>query len=231
MTHIVGQLSIVAGPSDSNASVYDPVQRLRNATHDLHQRLDLNLALSSVKPSLTDYRNHISVLSKWQIALKPWLSLVSDNEWSLALIAQDLADFPDNDSATAKIPSPVNLVHLHQKDDGSSAFCWGIFYVLAGSRLGGEVLYRRLSELLAPHPLRYLSNSHKGGCSWGNTLIALRKNLATKQAQISAVNGAVAAFELLIAQFQLAGMLTRPMQIQQPLTSPRVMPPENLYDK
>jgi heme oxygenase len=40
--------------------------------------------------------------------------------------------------------------------DASPAWRWGVCYVIEGSQLGGAVLYKRLHERLAPHPLRYL---------------------------------------------------------------------------
>lgn len=184
----------------------DPVRALRLATGVLHERLDKNLPLARVRPTLEDYRNHLWVLWRWQLALKPWLARVLDNDWSLALIAQDLADFPESGNSTP--PPPPDLEVFRQMDDGSAAFCWGVAYVLEGSRLGGQVLYRSLSKSLAPHPLRYLANTQSGGSTWPVTLAALRKNLATEPAQASGCKGAVAAFELLIAQFQLEEILT-----------------------
>ena len=187
------------------SKVPDPVQLLRTATHELHQRLDQNLPLARENPGLMEYRDHISVLRDWQLALKPWLSVVLDNDWSLALIAQDLADLPRADSSSRT--RPANLCMVRQFDDGSAAFCWGIAYVLEGSRLGGQVLHRRLSASLSPHPLRYLSASGPDGHSWPKMLAALRQHLFNEQTQAAGCHGAVAAFQLLIAQFKQENML------------------------
>lgn len=193
-----------SGPSTKILASPDPVQSLRSATLYLHERLDQNLPLSQAMPTLEDYRIHLCVLSSWQHKLTPWLSRVVSNEWSLALIAQDLAEFPGcrniNQPAAQQL---LGLDAFRRIDDGSAAFCWGIAYVLEGSRLGGQMLHRRLSAALAPHPLRYLSNPHASGCSWPVMLAALRKNLDSPSAQLSGCKGAVAAFELLITQFQL----------------------------
>ena len=191
-----------SGPATTRLPSSDPVQLLRSATACLHERLDQNLPLARPNPTLEDYRVHLCVLSNWQVALTPWLSRVLSNEWSLALIAQDLAEFPNSRNIDQTRP-PTGLDAFRRIDDGSAAFCWGVAYVLEGSRLGGQVLHRRLSPALAPHPLRYLSNTHASGCSWPLMLAALRKNLDSQSAQVSGCNGAVAAFELLIMQFQL----------------------------
>ena len=194
------------GRSMTEIPSLDPVQSLRLATGHLHQILDQNLPLARANPTLEDCRSHLRVLSSWQLALTPWLSRVLRNEWSLALIAQDLAEFPDGRNINQPPSSQqqqLGLDAFRRIDDGSTAFCWGIAYVLEGSRLGGQVLHRRLSPALAPHPLRYLSNTPASGCSWPVMLAALRKNLDSQSAQVSGCKGAVAAFELLIMQFQL----------------------------
>ena len=93
--------------SASNPSLsgvlFDPVQSLRAATRDLHQTLDRELPLARGDATLVDYRNHLLVLNAWQLALKPWLSVVLDNDWSQALMAQDLADIP---GGASRLPTP-----------------------------------------------------------------------------------------------------------------------------
>ena len=187
----------------------DAVAAIRSATQQLHDRLDRNLPLAQTAPTLADYAIHIGMLRDWQISLAPWLRRTSSSAASLQLIEQDLADCPAEIAALAQ-PATPDLRRLLQADDGSQAFCWGIAYVLEGSRLGGQVLYRRLSAPLAPHPLRYLS--HRGerkaaGPSWPAMLASLRSELASMEAQAAACCGAVAAFEMLVGQFEQAQVL------------------------
>lgn len=202
-------LSITLQASQGHPFALDAVAAIRSATQHLHDRLDRNLPLAQTAPTLADYATHIGVLRDWQIALAPWLRKTSSSAASLQLIEQDLADCPADIAAFAQ-PAAPDLRRLVQADDGSKAFCWGIAYVLEGSRLGGQVLYRRLSASLAPHPLRYLSyrGEHKvTGPSWPEMLACLHKELASMDAQASACLGAVAAFELLLARFEQAQVL------------------------
>lgn len=191
-------------PTTAPAGASDAVEALRLATQALHERLDSRLPLSRAAPSLADYALHLCVLRDWQTALAPWLSRTGSNASSLLLLEEDIADCaPCRFSATYRQSADVDVVL--QADDGSDAFCWGVSYVLEGSRLGGQVLYKRLQAQLAPHPLRYLERA-AGGLSWPQTLKALRLHVATPRSRAAACAGAVAAFELLLARFELAGV-------------------------
>ena len=182
----------------------DAVEELRRATRALHERLDSRLPLGLETPTLADYATHLCVLRDWQQALSPWLSRTASTTVSLALLAQDIEDCPPCRFPAAYLCA-ADMKLVLPVDDGSEAFCWGIAYVLEGSRLGGQVLYRRLHERLAPHPLRYLQHG-TGRPSWPDTLRALRSHLASPSSQTAACRGAVAAFELLLARFELAGV-------------------------
>lgn len=185
------------------AGALDAVEALRQATQALHERLDNRLPLSRAAPSLADYALHLCVLRDWQVALAPWLSRTGSVAATLMHLKDDIADCaPCVFSAAYLQFADADLVV--QADDGSDAFCWGIAYVLEGSRLGGQVLYKRLQAHLAPHPLRYLQRGTEGP-SWPQTLKALRMHVATAPSRAAACAGAVAAFELLLVRFELAG--------------------------
>ena len=177
---------------------------LRRATHALHQRLDSRLPLGRDVPSLADYAIHLCVLRDWQRALAPWLSRTASMVGSITLLAQDIEDCPPCRLTPAYL-RVADVGVVLPGDDGSEAFCWGVAYVLEGSRLGGQVLYGRLRAHLAPHPLRYLQHG-TGGPSWPDTLRALHMQLSSPCSQAAACCGAVAAFELLLARFELAGV-------------------------
>lgn len=187
----------------------DAVAALRAATHALHEQLDHSLPLARADAALADYAAHLTVLRDWQRALAPWLSRAITDPAALALLNQDLQDLhdcPAQAPALACLPMP-DLTALRKADDGRDGFCWGIAYVVEGSRLGGQVLYQRLSEQLAPHPLRYLGQRGRTGLSWPDMLACLRTRLDSSPERQSACNGAVAAFELLLQRFRHAGCI------------------------
>ena len=186
----------------------DPIHALRDATRQLHAQLDRGLPLAQARATLADYARHLVVLRDWQQALAPWLSRTGRDVSSLELIARDLADCPPcigGIGGSADAMEPVDLTPVHRADDGSLAFCWGMAYVLEGSRLGGQVLSRRLQARLAPHPLRYLGERGADGASWGDTLKALREALATADARRAGCAGAVAAFQTRLLRFEELG--------------------------
>lgn len=180
----------------------DPVQALRLATRQRHERLDAALPISRDDASLADHAHHLAAVRDWQMALMPWLSRTDADLSGLRLIEADLAE-PGAAGLGVLAPAAVDLRPVHDADDGSDAFCWGIAYVLEGSRLGGQVLYRRLQARLAPHPLRYLGQRSGAGGDWPRTLASLRHHLATPAAVASGSRGAMAAFDVLLARFGL----------------------------
>jgi heme oxygenase len=72
--------------------------------------------------------------------------------------------------------------------------------VIEGSHLGGAVLYQRLHELLAPHPLRYLRGAPGGpGPRWRAFMLALRADVRTTAQLADACAGACDAFDAILA--------------------------------
>jgi heme oxygenase (biliverdin-IX-beta and delta-forming) len=183
-----------------NTASPDAVAVLRAETAYLHAQLDQNLPLGGPDATLADYAFHLEALRDWQMAITPWLARALLHTEPLVLIEQDLADCPERPEGSATAAA-IDMQALHDADDGSDAFCWGMVYVLEGSRLGGKVLYRRLQEKLAPHPLRYLHYSEVGGASWPDTLAFLRSHLGDAVKRASAVKGAITAFTLLGKRF------------------------------
>jgi heme oxygenase len=89
--------------------------------------------------------------------------------------------------------------------DASPAYRWGVCYVIEGSHLGGAVLYQRLHERLAPHPLRYLRGAPGGpGPRWRAFMQALRANVRKPAEVADACAGACDAFDAILAQAFLA---------------------------
>lgn len=190
----------------------DPLAALRSATASRHTELDSGLPIGAGDASLADYAAHLAMLRAWLGPLDDWLAGFGDgpqadarldmrgrNETRLALIDADLLDVglpdtgiePGAKCAAAALPWPAAA---------SAAYRWGVCYVVEGSQLGGAVLYQRLHERLAPHPLRYLKGDCAGpGPRWRAFTQALRAQLRTPAEIAEACAGAGEAFDRILA--------------------------------
>lgn len=117
----------------------------------------------------------------------------------LALIEADLAE-PSLASYPCRLPGS----EVSWPSGASAAYRWGVAYVVEGSQLGGAVLYKRLAQQLAPHPLRYLRGPAR--CRRGRTgpaLARLHGSLArrgTGEEEVAeACAGACDAFDRILA--------------------------------
>lgn len=188
----------------------DPLAALRHATASRHAALDSGLPLSSDNATLSDYHAHLTLLQNWLAPLQGWLDGFSDGPQGpaglaptdrLALIAADLAE-PNLSRERAALHTRPH----RWPADASPAYRWGACYVIEGSQLGGAVLYQRLHERLAPHPLRYLGGAPGGpGPRWRAFMLALRAEVRTPAEVADACAGACDAFDAILAQaFPLA---------------------------
>jgi heme oxygenase (biliverdin-IX-beta and delta-forming) len=181
----------------------DVLKALRLATASRHQDLDAGLALSGDAPTLRDYASHLILLRNWLGPLQAWLAGFPDEAVGLpdggrlALIDADLAD--PSLAAVVRLPLPAASGDTWPAD-ASAAWRWGACYVIEGSQLGGAVLYQRLNERLAPHPLRYLRGAPEGpGPRWRAFMLALRANVRSEAAIAEACAGACAAFDAILS--------------------------------
>ena len=180
----------------STISEPDILDALRQATSPLHALVDQCLPLARPSPSLADYRSHLRVLEAWLqrlASIEPAPPALAAHRTQLAgdLTACEALLPPDAVSHT-----PVPAARMSR----SPAFVWGVSYVLEGSRLGGRVLYRQLAERLAPHPLNYLQGAgEQTGAHWKAFLAQLRAQAFGPAEVRSACDGAVEAFETLLA--------------------------------
>jgi heme oxygenase len=181
----------------------DPVAALRSATASRHQELDSGLPIGAPDASLHDYAAHLAMLRAWLAPLQAWLMGFTDGPrfdqaGRLALIEQDLAE-----PGMPVAPAPASALPGGGPDwppDASPAWRWGVCYVIEGSQLGGAVLYQRLHERLAPHPLRYLKGDAAGpGPRWRAFMQALREHVRSPQEILDASAGACAAFDRILA--------------------------------
>lgn len=197
----------------ANSAMPDVRKALQSATAHLHAAVDSALPLASPVATLADYREHLAVLLDWMTglqsahpALSGWLDthrerLQRDLDVCAALLSDDprtgsvstLPVRPEAAAAGALAPAAAA---------GSTASDWGVAYVIEGSQLGGQVMYRQLAEALAPHPLGYLRGAGSAnGRAWPAFLANLRLHVVTPVQQEAACQGAVQAFESLLHCF------------------------------
>ena len=181
------------------ASDLDALAALRAATSARHERLDSGLPLSSPAPDVHDYATHLTMVRDWLAPLQGWLDGFADGPQTvlpalgrLALIDADL-----NEPGMPPLRAPS---HPHAwPQDASAAYRWGVAYVIEGSQLGGKVLYGKLSERLAPHPLRYLRGAEEGpGPRWRAFMLALKEHVKSPDEIADACAGACAAFDSIL---------------------------------
>jgi heme oxygenase len=186
------------------ASGADPLAALRSATAGRHTRLDSGLPVAAADASLSDYCSHLSTLRAWLGPLGDWLAGFDDGpqgDAGLAMQARNLARLAliDADLLDAGV-KPVSAPSQAWPAAASAAYRWGVCYVVEGSQLGGAVLYLRLHQRLAPHPLRYLKGDAAGpGPRWRAFTQALRAQLRTPAEIADACAGACEAFDRILA--------------------------------
>lgn len=195
----------------------DPLQALRTATAAQHAQLDAQLAISRPDASLADYVAHVHALAAWLQALWPHLQMLQATTpgfdftppQRLAALQADLREqpltaggpaisWPLPGDGTLRLAAQALAAHPGQLH----AVCWGFAYVVEGSQLGGQVLYRQLAQRLAPHPLRYLhGDGASTGARWKLFIALLRQHIAPPPAVEAACHGARAAFAALQSHF------------------------------
>lgn len=194
----------------TTASSPDPLAALRAATAQRHQLLDTSLPLAAEDAGLDDYRRHLQMLHAWLVPLERWLAAFDDGPQDsrllprpdyLHLVESDLAHAAMAGAADQDMPGwPLPARDTPWPAHAGAAYRWGACYVVEGAQLGGAVLYKRLAERLAPHPLAYLRGAPEGpGPRWKIFIAALRQALADPAAVRQACRGAVDAFDRLIA--------------------------------
>lgn len=179
----------------------DVLTALRAATADRHAELDARTPLAAPAPDLRAYRDHLRLLEAWLAPLQAWLDGYPDGPRQqmpprdyLAQLRLDLAD-PSLQALAAAAPLAAPQPWPAH---ASAAYRWGVNYVIEGSQLGGAVLYKRLAESLAPHPLGYLRGQGSPGPRWQQFLAALRADVVTPAQVEQACQGARQAFDSLI---------------------------------
>lgn len=192
-------------PSGKNSSPA-VLAALREATAGRHELLHEIMPLSVESVALRDYLAHLAILRDWLEPLETWLQSFNDGPQSqslpsridrLALIDADLADASVRPQDLARSAQAVSARAWSGAQ--SAAYRWGVCYVIEGSQLGGAVLYARLKERLAPHPLGFLDAGRDSlGPRWRAFTEAMAADVNTPPTIDEACRGAADAFDRLI---------------------------------
>lgn len=171
----------------------DVLGALRAATAQRHALLDDGLAIGKPDAAPDDYRRHLLMLHAWLAPLQAWLSQFGDGPQAL----------PPKERL-AVIEADLGEVRAARGEpwcgEASAAYRWGVCYVIEGSQLGGAVLYARLKDRLAPHPLNYLRGDVEGpGPRWRLFMQAIKPEVSTPDAIAEACRGACDAFDRILA--------------------------------
>lgn len=181
------------------------MQAMREASHDLHLRLEHRLTISSPDADKDDYVQYIRAMWGWLSPIEPRLW---SGEWPVALNAtqrscktawleEDLRHAGLDASAIANIPLctvPPRLATMGERI--------GWAYVIEGAQLGGQVLRKRLALALDPWVPRWLAGY--GSQTAANWKIFAAYVDSTDDPQLSrdAIRAAVAAFASLATWLQ-----------------------------
>lgn len=187
-------------PTSLRESPYDsPVlSELRLATKTRHQILDKAMPLAKADADWSDYIHHLQLLSAWLIPLEQWLSNFHDGPQGSAPHVIRYSDIIQIDLAEADQAPHLPSTPASWMRSGDPAYRWGIAYVIEGSQLGGDFLYKKLSNRLAPHKLRYLQQKRPG--RWGTFLQSLAGSVTTPEQISMACSGASDAFDALLCE-------------------------------
>ena len=176
----------------------DVLAALRQATAHRHAELDANTPVAAAEVDLRAYHDHLRLLERWLAPIQDWMGRFDDGPRLppyLDAIREDLAHaafagVPAAEHGEAAVAWPAQC---------GAARRWGVCYVIEGSQLGGAVLYKRLADRLAPHPLNYLRGSGSPGPRWQQFIAALREHVVDAREIAEACEGARQAFDSLIS--------------------------------
>lgn len=135
-------------------------QRLKQASAGLHQQVDeafSDFSLATPDGYRAFLRAHAAALFALEAALERNAIDTLLEDWpqrrrSVAL-RHDLEALGDEAPPALGLPqAPLN-----------TGWCWGACYVLEGSRLGGQLLARRLQQAQPGAPMAYLAHAARAG--------------------------------------------------------------------
>lgn len=188
-------------PTSGIAPASDVLQALRVATADRHAAVDGVMPLSRPSPTLGDYIDHLRHVRAWLHPMERWLagSRVYSNPRFPQILQTPLIDADLTEAGLSSAWEDARI-HLRQwPPHTSESYQWGARYVIEGSRLGAAVLFRRLSDALRPHALRYLAGNGGSTQRWPDFLRELQASVQTPSEIHEACEGACDSFDALLA--------------------------------
>ena len=157
------------------------------------------MPLSAQSVGLADYLQHLEFMRDWVAEFPGWPTQDLQLNEVARVLNQDIA------TADALLANPhatrraVVTACASESAEWKNEAAWGFAYVLHGSQLGNQVLYRRWHGVLAPHPLDYLRGAgSETSVRWKQFLSSLAENVTTPQEVDESCAGAVSAFEILL---------------------------------
>ncbi|WP_295531318.1 biliverdin-producing heme oxygenase [uncultured Pseudacidovorax sp.] len=185
-----------ASAHSPTAAATDPLQRLREATSSLHARLDTGLPIAREGAGPVDYLRHLALLRGWVDLLQRSGADLPRLEEERGALDAELAEAQD---LLGQRAPRIDLAAARDPLFQAEGSDWGLSYVLEGSRLGGQVLHKRLGPAMAPLALNYLRGSGADtGPRWKRFIAELRTALHSDARLDAAAAAARRAFELLL---------------------------------
>ena len=173
----------------------DVLAALRQATAQRHAELDSSTPLAEGEVDLRAYHDHLRLLEQWLAPIQDWMERFDEGPRLppyLEAIREDLAH-----AALAGMPAAVGSeAAVAWPARCGPAWRWGVCYVIEGSQLGGAVLYKRLADRLAPHPLNYLRGAGSPGPRWQRFIAALRAHVVNAREIAEACEGALSLIHI-----------------------------------
>jgi heme oxygenase len=186
----------------ASAPERDVLAALRAATAERHRVIDRSMPLSRPSPTVADYIDHLRLMRAWLQPLERWLE-------DSGVYAEPKA-LPTPQTSLIDVDLAAAGIQLEGEQAGTGtrrwpihagvSYQWGARYVIEGSRLGAAVLYRRLSNALHPHELRYLQGGNGTSADrWPKFLCELRASVKAPAEIEQACEGACDSFDALLA--------------------------------
>ncbi|HRN75847.1 biliverdin-producing heme oxygenase [Ottowia sp.] len=196
-------------------------ERLRGATAERHAQVDRRMPLARAAPDLRDYLRHLCILRDWlhcRVSAAPQLArldTVIAQRHSIerdAVLAARLVGQPLPEVRMLDHPAPARRAVPDVESNERAAFDTGTRYVIEGAALGGQVMYRRLHQALAPHPLEHLrgGGAPEVAARWRAFLAELEAGPWSPALAAAACHGAQAAFDCLLKRIDAEAEVALP---------------------
>jgi heme oxygenase len=184
------------------------LQRLKFATKSLHAKLDKSLTIAQPHAGITQYLDHLRLTNLWLNELNA--RFIFRREYAIQKaysLNNCLLDLIYNDFKFSDTPHYFRegYPETEFRPPISLPFFWGITYVINGSALGANHLFKVLSKKIPEHPLHYFHEASMQGMDrWADFSLNIEKNIKNELDFTCAEKGAIWAFEQIIDLSQLS---------------------------